>query len=308
MHLFGRLRSSRKTQKCEPLNNTKKHASISRYRVVACLVVCAILLCILQVINKRYEIFALNVLGSCEISNLTVLTWNVHCADSASVGRQREIAELIIRQQSDFVLLNEYNQDKCSCLDSILKSHYPYTEEIHSRARCGDIFYSKYELYNSGNVYVPGWGNYVNTIQSTICIGSDSIQIFGVHMASNNKEDSLGTKGSIIDCYRHAQESRCYEAHWIKETIKKYQLPSIVMGDFNDFSFSAPCDSLKVIGMKDSWWEGGFGYGTTFHDGWMRLRIDHIFHSPDLKLCGVEIIDTDLSDHNPVVARFKITH
>jgi endonuclease/exonuclease/phosphatase (EEP) superfamily protein YafD len=78
------------------------------------------------------------------------------------------------------------------------------------------------------------------------------------------------------------------------------------MGDMNDFNRSAPLDTLTGGGLKDSWLEGGFGYGATFHKGWMRLRIDHILHSKELNLESIEVIETKLSDHNPVVAGFSL--
>lgn len=54
--------------------------------------------------------------------------------------------------------------------------------------------------------------------------------------------------------------------------------------------------------------KGGNGYGCTFHDGWLQLRIDHILHSKGLNLESIKVIDTDLSDHNAVVAGFSIEH
>ena len=52
---------------------------------------------------------------------------------------------------------------------------------------------------------------------------------------------------------------------------------------------------------------GSCGYGTTFHDGWLRLRLDHILYPKDkLELKSVKIIDSDLSDHNALIAGFDI--
>ena len=78
------------------------------------------------------------------------------------------------------------------------------------------------------------------------------------------------------------------------------------MGDMNDFNHSAPMDSLKDVGMRNAWWEGGFGYGATYHEGWLRLRIDHIYYNDKLSLKGVKVINTDLSDHNILIADFSI--
>ena len=87
-----------------------------------------------------------------------------------------------------------------------------------------------------------------------------------------------------------------------------FLLTMIVMGDMNDFDTSAPLDSLKEAGMKNAWWEGGIGYGATYHEGWLRLRIDHIYYNEKLELKDVKVVKTDLSDHNVLIADFSIAN
>lgn len=244
---------------------------------------------------------------------LMVMTWNVHCSKGADSVRQKTIADLILDIDADFVQLNEYNQDSCLIIDSLLKTRYPYTEEYQSHRYCGDIFYSKRTISNSGRVYTPIGQESIQTIKATIAVGSDSVQVFGVHMASNHYKGTTFEKEFVSDTtsyykYKDAQENRCFQAHWTKEAVGESKHPVIVMGDMNDFNCSAPLDTLTGCGLKDSWWEGGNGYGCTFHDGWMRLRIDHILHSKNLKLQSIKVINTDLSDHNPVLAGFSIVH
>ena len=85
------------------------------------------------------------------------------------------------------------------------------------------------------------------------------------------------------------------------------QRPLIVMGDMNDVSGSTPINRIKKAGLKDAWWEGGCGYGATFHGKGLRLRIDHILYDyKGLELVGVKVIGNDLSDHNALIARFRI--
>lgn len=241
-----------------------------------------------------------------------MMTWNIHCSEGADIIRQIKIAELILNEDADFVQLNEYNQDSCTVIDSLLKIKYPFTEEYQSHQICGDIFYSKQPMTNSGHVYTPKGKKGIQTIKATVAIGKDFVQIFGIHMASNHyygntldKETENDT--TSYDRYKDAQEKRCFQAHWTKKAVLESKHPTIVMGDMNDFNCSAPLDTLISSGLKDSWWEGGFGYGATYHDGWMRLRIDHILHSKELKLENIKVIETDLSDHNPVVAGFSIS-
>lgn len=243
--------------------------------------------------------------------NLKVMTWNVHCSMGADSARQRTIAKLILKEDADFVQLNEYFQNRCQIIDSLLKTKYPYTEERRSHRRCGDILYCKTMMYNSGLVATPAGVKGVHTLKATIKAGGDSVQIFGVHMASNHYDgatlnEELGNDTTSYERYKDAQKQRSIQAHWTKVTVLESKHPVIVMGDMNDFNCSAPLDTLTSCGLMDAWWEGGNGYGCTFHLGWMRLRIDHILHSKELKLESIKVIETDLSDHNPVVAEFSI--
>lgn len=246
--------------------------------------------------------------------DLKVMTWNVRCPEGADKERQKGIAELILKEDADFVLLNEYNQDSCLMIDSLLRTKYPFTEEEQSHQKSGDIFYCKLKMTNSGHVYIPVMGKTIQTIKATIVVFGDSVQMFGSHLASNRYDshsteqvkESNKEKVLLYEMYKESQTLRNFQVHWLKKSIKEATFPVIVMGDMNDFNCSAPLDTLTTCGLKDSWWEGGNGYGCTFHDGWMRLRIDHILHSKELKLESIKVIETDLSDHNPVVAGFSL--
>lgn len=274
----------------------------------------AAFLCLLVAIvycNWKYEVIAVHPFYGDDQYELKVMTWNVYCPNGADSKRQREIAELILREDADFVLLNEYHQDRCQVMDSLLKMRYPFSEECRSHRRSGDIFYSKRKMTNSGNVgkTIKGKRRQIKTIKATIAIGGDSVQIFGLHLASNHydgtMEEALQNDTSSYDRYKNAQELRCNHAHWTKVAASKSEYPVIIMGDMNDFNRSAPLDTFTTNGFKDAWWEGGNGYGNTFHAGWMRLRIDHILHSEKLELKSIKVINTNLSDHNPVVACFN---
>ena len=289
---------------------------------------CLFFLIVAFYFNWKYEVIAVHPFQGEGQHELKVMTWNIHCPKDTDSIRQRKIADLILKEDADFVLLNEYNQASCSLTDSLLRKRYPYQEEALSHKKCGNIYYSKLELMHSGRFLIrhlrrfqPALGGVVypdslkrkspSAIVSTVCIGRDSVLIFGVHFPSNHYDGStiekeLENDTSSYDRYKEAQEKRCFQAHWIKEAVLESKHPVIVMGDMNDFNCSAPLDTLTSCGLKDSWWEGGNGYGCTYHNGWLRLRIDHILHSKELRLESVKVIETDLSDHNPVVAGFSI--
>lgn len=86
------------------------------------------------------------------------------------------------------------------------------------------------------------------------------------------------------------------------------------MGDMNDISGSYTLRRIESVellrhgsaGLTDAWWKGGFGYGTTYHDHSLRLRLDYILYDEDrLTLTDVKEIDTDASDHNALVGGFR---
>ena len=239
-----------------------------------------------------------------------VLTWNICGSKIENKEEQDKIARLIIAQNADFVQLNEFTLDNCLVIDSLLSEYYPYKEDVNAKVIAGDVFYSKKKLEESGRYssIIP------NSMYSKLYIGEDSLYILGCHMAGNNYEgqieiddaDSLRRVKTFWGRYRHAQEKRKKSASFLKKTILESSLPIIVMGDMNDFEVSAPMDSLRDVGMKNAWWEGGFGYGATYHEGWLRLRIDHIYYNEKLKLKDVKVVNTDLSDHNILIADFSI--
>lgn len=282
-------------------------------------------------LNCRFEVIAFHPFFGSDDVDLKVMTWNVHCPNGADSVRQQKIAEVILQEDADFVLLNEFYQDSCMVTDSLLRTRYKFTEEYQSHRLCGDIFYSKRELHNSGHPvlrdvwksrfakegeeYPDSLKQYIySSIKATLAIGTDSVFIVGCHLISNN-EGSSGTIDNIdslklldqkFERYKEMQKKRTFDAKWMGALIMDNTHPVILMGDMNDFNCSAPLDTFVSAGMTDAWWEGGTGYGCTFHTGWMRLRIDHIMHSDGLELTDVRVIPTDLSDHNPVVACFII--
>ena len=87
--------------------------------------------------------------------------------------------------------------------------------------------------------------------------------------------------------------------------VSQTKKPIIVLGDMNDVGGSKTIRLIKSSGLKDAWWEGGFGYGATIHKP-LPYRIDHIFYSNELKLNRVKVVSSEgLSDHDAVFAEFS---
>lgn len=276
------------------------------------LLVLSIMVIVFSWVNVKYKVIAFHIYNISGERQFRVLTWNICGSNIEDKEKQEKIARLIIAQNADFVQLNEFGINYFKVIDSIVSACYPYKEYIGAQVQAGDVLYSKNPFVGSGlsDIDIP------QTIFVKARIEKDSLCLVGCHLVGNNREgkieiddaDSLGKVKKFWHYYRNAQEKRKEHLHFLKNAVQEKSLPMIVMGDMNDFNHSAPMDSLRDAGMKNAWWEGGFGYGATYHEGWLRLRIDHIYYNERLCLKNVKVVNTDLSDHNILIADFAFNN
>lgn len=257
------------------------------YIVLACLTV-------LIALNIYTQTFPLNAFDHCtaNANDIKVLTWNVKCHDENYARNQKLIAENILSENPDIIFLCEFALSKSQQIDSLLTTTY----NRYYISGTNGVFYSKYQIEGLREVihqYQVGKHN-LNVIADAI-VDNDTLCIIGCHLSSSRK----GWTG--------ARARRKEEAKSIANEIKNRNHPIILMGDLNDISGSRTLDILQDVGLKDSWWEKGKGYGSTFHGYGLRLRIDHILYNSGLKLKSIRKIDSkSLSDHDALVAEFWV--
>lgn len=110
--------------------------------------------------------------------------------------------------------------------------------------------------------------------------------------------------------YKVGHLIRDYQAKNVRRFVDEARAEGktvIVAGDLNDWCGSTTLNTLMNEGenaLKDAWWEGGNGVGFTYQGWHLRLRLDHILYSDDLELQNVKVIDSNLSDHRPLIAKF----
>lgn len=264
--------------------------------------------------------------------------FNVECFNVHSVGEDFEeraslIAIDILKNPPSFVYLTEYYGNRTSILDSLLRLQYDYYACSYSRYLETERFYSQWfidSVYNlkidtlDSNVIercnqMPEIRSHLDRIwvyRIQIHEADDTVAIYCCHLDTNNYgtvRDSISDSG--LGLFKHWKRFvnateigyvvRELETDAIVNSIRTEKYPYIVMGDMNDISGSYTIRNLQRADMKDTWWEKGFGYGCTFHDHGMRLRLDHILYDyKRLELNHVEVLDTDLSDHNAMEAGF----
>ena len=91
------------------------------------------------------------------------------------------------------------------------------------------------------------------------------------------------------------------ESRVVRRWVDSTSGPRIVMGDFN-----LPVESViwqRYWGtLDDAFGTAGNGWGYTRLNGWIKVRIDHILLTPDLKAASAHVGDDWGSDHLPFVS------
>ncbi len=79
----------------------------------------------------------------------------------------------------------------------------------------------------------------------------------------------------------------------------------VLLGDFNAGPNSPEIGLIYEAGLVDAWFEAGEGPGYTVDSDDPQKRIDYLWHSPDLKVSKIEVIQSTASDHLPVVGSLE---
>ena len=108
--------------------------------------------------------------------------------------------------------------------------------------------------------------------------------------------------------YRADDTERLMNVEEIKGIAKGYgSRPVVVCGDFNDLPGSRTHQNMKEQ-FNDTWELAGHSEGLSYPAGTPLKRIDYIWIPKDKSLVplNIEVIDTQASDHRPVVATFQL--
>lgn len=143
---------------------------------------------------------------------------------------------------------------------------------------------------------------YVLHLQSFGLTDNDKAYIEKVKRNSENIKKSK----SFLTRFNNAYIKRAKEAGQVAEIVAESPYPTVICGDFNDLPYSYTYTTIKG-NLTDAFALKGTGFGRTYNQIIPTLRIDHILFSKNsLKLKAFKTLQTDLSDHNPVVANFEL--
>lgn len=271
---------------------------------------------------------------------LKVMSWNVHGLGIFDRPRNRdaddEIIALIKDEAPDVVCLYEFYTSRVNALKPystrIMREcgykefRFRYDNTIGSKIYLGIAIFSRYPLsdFRSNPLHALSNGEedvLLNQVDVSLPEGQ-TIRVFATHLQSFMLSDveksylnEVGQRDSSLKMERSRSFVRRFGLAYVKRSeqvdkaaaiIVRSPFPTVLCGDFNDLPGSYTYTQMKGR-FCDAFVQKGFGIGKTYNQLSPTLRIDYILYDDSvLEIAGFRSPHTKLSDHNPVIANFRL--
>ena len=245
------------------------------------------------------------------VDKLKVLSYNVkqfnryEWADDKLIPQK--IAGFIANQDPDVVSIQEYFLGEKKVAG---KFPHEYINIKEKSSEFGLAILSKFPIVNSGSLDFPTKSNN-NAIFADIVKEDDTIRVINVHLQSfsekpnfENLEKQHSKKVFLGMGQTFVRQERQMEL--VLDLIKKTPYPVLLMGDFNNTSYSYVYRELTSEGLYDAYKEAGNGLGQTFNFRFFPLRIDFIMAPESMEVLSFKNFKVPYSDHYPITATFRI--
>ena len=301
-----------------------------------------IVVAILQQFNNHYEFFAFNALNSNEKidGSFRVMTYNINAPwgnEDAEVIKT-QLNDMIFTHDPDILCVQEMSSITFGKIKNSLDSLFGYNDSLEIKLQPLRYWlYSKMPIRNFkyypclAEIDTTGLDSVakheVKLYKSRLPIYSAEIEVnpnrlitvFSCHLRSSaysTARRSMDEDASWMDGiplyyenYKIGEKIRNWEADNFRQYLEELEAidtPVIIAGDFNDWSGSYCMNTIRNGIYKDAWWEGGFGFGITYDEWHLKLRLDHILYSHHFQLKNVYVEKSKFSDHRPLVADFTL--
>lgn len=226
----------------------------------------------------------------CFSEGFTVLCWNV--AKLTLKSSYLEYLQAVIENEKvDILLLQEVKKELTKEFD-IYDYSYILSPNIETKRNV-------YGVLNAFQVSCEEEYSLL-TQKREFKYATHKVTLITKHKISLDKELLIVNLHAINFVKNSAFQNELYN---IKSAIKSHKGPMIVAGDFNTWNVKR-VHMLREFTNELSLQEVGFGDSSKLKKVFTNC-LDYIFYR-DLKLTDSKVIDTKLSDHNPIIATFKV--
>jgi len=269
--------------------------------------------------------------------SINLTTWNVHgFAGQMNVrGNVRpEIIEYISDQNPDLLCMQEVRIYEAS-VDPVFQKmsrswdlpyHYgrDYFAPDQTNGFNGIVTFSRFPIVRAG--FLDQQPKKCFGIFTDIVVGSDTLRIINVHLASlrldqsdvdfyyhlkKTETEKIRIKAGIFSILRKLKVAfilRAAQTAKILELIDQSTYPVLLCGDMNDSPFSYTYRQL-TSSLTDAYREAGKGFfGSTYDGALPNYRIDYILLDRHYKTIAYRKADVTFSDHYPISGLMIVTH
>ena len=263
--------------------------------------------------------FRLNLSSTQGETPVKVLSFNVRSFQYTPEKYVDRVVDLIGTHDPQVVCFQEFFNGEVKGLDKRAlevvaeRLDFDFTTIYSGEGNVGGAVLSKYPILEMDKLFYTG-----RTSNSGMWVKLQTphgeLGVYNVHLASFQFSRKIPGKGNwkpfLRTVYQKAESvipQQMEQAHQVLTHAQKHSVPFILAGDLNSLPHSHIV-SLFSTNYEDSFIKAGSGYGATF---WVRkplgMRIDYLFVSPSLRTVSHEVIDSDISDHLPIVGEFTFT-
>ncbi|MGB0837497.1 MAG: endonuclease/exonuclease/phosphatase family protein [Flavobacteriaceae bacterium] len=239
---------------------------------------------------------------------IKVMTYNVRLFNLYHWKKNEDTDDRMyqfLKQSSpDVLALQEFYDDP------EIQIKYPYHYKKMSPSskgyQIGQIIYSKFPIIKTGSLDFENSTN--NAIYADLLINQDTIRFYNLHLESlrirPTKEYIEGQDSEkLLARMEYSFEKQAQQARLVLEHQKQTNHPSVILGDFNNTSFSYVYQILSDS-KKDAFVEQGSGLARSFNH-YLPLRIDFILSPHNATVNSYTQFELDYSDHFPIEAQIS---
>jgi endonuclease/exonuclease/phosphatase family metal-dependent hydrolase len=190
----------------------------------------------------------------------------------------------------------------------------------HFHEGIGIAIFSKFPIADSGKLYYPFKKKPESIIWADIQTPLGRLRLVTTHLQSMHlsrqpnfrlepdlyEDSAVILHGNTLEKLRYFQPFHVQQANFLRNFLDTCKPPLIFTADLNSVPSSYVYYIVKGNNLQDVFLEKGRGFGRTYHSLQPALRIDYIFHTPDILPEQSSCFPTTFSDHDPVIMDFRM--
>lgn len=247
-------------------------------------------------------------LAQADHPTLRVMTWNIHLGNP----NIEEAAATIVRESPDIVALQELGPEMAEGLVARLGERYPYRALHLGAGYWSSGVLSRYPILEDKGFLVSAGQRIVHHL--VLDVAGQSVHLFNVHLHLRGVGESNG--GEFLTSTFPGLRAAFLQDEEVDRLIAEIQAqqgPVLVVGDFNLTDQTPNYARINAV-LSDAFRQAGWGFGFTYpnkkqvrglYTPFPLVRLDYVFHSPDLRATRAWVGKEGGSDHRYVMAELS---